>query len=74
MNKKFTEHENKSSAVTAENIVHEPHPLEKLMKQNQDTLEMMGNLMRLMVEKLKYLALFFVPGCPSSGTQFNWFR
>ena len=51
MNKKFTEHENKDSAVTAENIVHKPHHLEKLMKQNPDTLEMMGNLMRLMVEK-----------------------
>ena len=51
MNKKFTDHENKDTAVTAENIVHEPHHLEKLMKQSQETLEMMGNLMRLLVEK-----------------------
>ena len=51
MNKSFTDPDNKDSAVKAENIVHEPHHLEKLMKQNQDTLEMMGHLMRLMVEK-----------------------
>ena len=63
MNKKFTDHENKDSAVIAENIVHEPHHLEKLMKQNQDTLEMMGCLMKMLAGKAAHnlFPLFYLP-------------
>ena len=70
MNRNFTDPDNKDSAVKTENIVHEQHHLEKLMKQNQDALEMMGNLMRLIVEKSTYLKIMIWP--KTQVKKFEW--
>ena len=51
MNKKFTNTDQNDSAVQVNDIVHQSDHLKRLIKQNQDTLEKMGNLMRLMFEK-----------------------
>ena len=51
MNKEFAHTDQIDSAVKDEEIVHESDHLEKLIKQNQDTLEMMGYLMKMLAEK-----------------------
>ena len=50
-NNHYTETDQIASAVKAEEIVHEPDHLEKVIKQNQDTLEMMGYLMKMLAGK-----------------------
>ena len=51
MNKNFTDIHPKDSAVKADQIVNEPDHLDKLIKQNQKTIDMMGVLMELLVKK-----------------------
>ena len=51
MNKDFTYIDPKDSAVKDGQIVYEPDHLDKLIKQNQKTIDMMGVLMELLVKK-----------------------
>ena len=51
MNKEFADTDQTDSAVQAEKTVHEPDHLDKLIKQNQDTLAMMGQLMKMLAGK-----------------------
>ena len=54
MKRVFADTDQIDSAVTAEKTVHEPDRLEKLIKQNQDTLAMMGHLMKMLAGKAAY--------------------
>ena len=51
MSKDFTGIDPNNSAVKAIQIVNEPDHLDKQIKQNQKTIDMMGVLMELLVKK-----------------------
>ena len=51
MNKEFADIDQIDSAVKAEEAVHWPDHLEKLIKQNQDALAMTGLLMKMLAGK-----------------------
>ena len=51
MNKYFTDIDPKDSAVKADQIVNEPDHLDKLIEQNQTTIDMMAVLIELWAKK-----------------------
>ena len=51
MNKDFTDIDPKDSAVKEDQLVYEPDHLDKLIKHNQETINMTGTLMELLVKK-----------------------
>ena len=87
MNKEFADTDQIDIAVKAEETVHEPDHLEKLVKQNQETLEMMRYLIKMLAGKAAHKAcalrirckhkpngFFFDSVLPGGSKAEEWFQ